>query len=66
MCLIRRLFLHAVNFFSFPFYVHPRVSLRMCLPLFPGRRNHVDVIRFMTDGPGSPSLSHGARREKER
>lgn len=35
MRLMGRLFLHAVNFFSFPLYVHPGVSLRMCLPLFP-------------------------------
>lgn len=32
MLLMGRLFLHAVNFFSFPLYVHHRVGLRMCFP----------------------------------
>lgn len=62
--LMGRLFLHAVNFLFFPSLCASQSRFAHVFSLFPGQRNHVlhiDVIRFMTDGPRSPSLSHGAR-----
>lgn len=53
----------------FPSLCASQRRLAHVFSLFPGQRSHalyIDVIMFMTDGPRSPSLSHGARREKER
>lgn len=57
------------EFLFFPSLCASQSRFAHVFSLLPSQRNHVlyiDVIKFMTDGPGSPSLSHGARREKER